>query len=86
VEAAELAENLESAKQGGQVSLLDPALPPASPKLPRSLVGLAGLAASIGLALGVAVLLELIDPVVISAGQITSISDRPVLGTVPLVA
>jgi uncharacterized protein involved in exopolysaccharide biosynthesis len=85
VEQAELAESLEVAQQGGQVSILDNAAQPSSPKTPRSLVLLAGLAATIGLALGVAVLLELIDPVVVSARQIEDLSNRPVLGAVPFV-
>ncbi len=85
VEQAELAENLESARQGGQVSILDPAAIPTSPKLARSMVLLMGLAASLGLAVGVAGLLELIDPVVIGARHVAKFSDRPILGTVPLV-
>jgi len=86
VEQAELAENLESARQGGQVSILDSAAVPSSPEHPRSLVVLAGLAGTVGLALGVAVLLELIDPVVMGARQVGKLSDRPVLGTVPFVS
>ncbi len=85
VEQAELAENLESAKQGGQVSILDSAVPPTSPKFPRSLVLLAGLGLTAGLAIAVALLLELIDPVVISQRQVEKLSDRPILGTVPIV-
>ena len=43
--------------------------------------------ATVGLAfaIGVAVLLELIDPVVIGVRQVEKLSDRPVLGTVPYV-
>jgi succinoglycan biosynthesis transport protein ExoP len=85
VEAAELAENLESARQGGQVSILDNAAIPSSPKMPRWMVMLGGIGASLGLAVAVAVLLELIDPVVIGASQVTKLSSRPVLGTVPFV-
>lgn len=86
VEQAELAENLESAQQGGQVSILDRAVPPSSPKLPRWMILFAGLGASVALAIGVAVLLELVDPVVVGALQIARLSERPVLGTVPYVA
>jgi uncharacterized protein involved in exopolysaccharide biosynthesis len=86
VEAAELAENLESARQGGQVSILDQAAVPGAPKVPRWMVLFAGIAASIGLAVVVAVLLELIDPVIVGQRQLTRMSDRPVLGTVPHVA
>jgi polysaccharide biosynthesis transport protein len=85
VEQAELAENLESARQGGQVSILDQAAIPSSPKRPRWIVALIGLGASVGLVLGVAVLLELVDPVVIGARQVEKLNGRPVLGTVPQV-
>src|SRR5262249_30104625 len=86
VEQAELAENLEAAQQGAQVSILDKAAVPTSPKRPRSLILVAGLGGSVALAIAVAVLLELIDPVVIGASQVAKLSDRPVLGTVPLVS
>jgi uncharacterized protein involved in exopolysaccharide biosynthesis len=86
VEQAELAENLEAAKQGAQVSILDSAMPPTSPKFPRWLVLLAGLALTAGLAIAVAMLFELIDPVVIGQRQIEKLSDRPILGTLPLMA
>jgi protein tyrosine kinase modulator len=85
VEQAELAENLESARQGGQVSILDNAAVPSSPARPRWMIFLAGIVGTVGLAGAVAILLELIDPVVVGARQVTKLSDRPVLGTVPLV-
>ena len=86
VEAAELAENLESARQGAQVSVLDAAQVPTRPVQPRWLVGLMGLGIALTLALGIAVLLELVDPVVVGAAQIGEVSDRPVLGALPEVA
>jgi succinoglycan biosynthesis transport protein ExoP len=86
LEQAELAENAESAQQGGQVSILDPAVAPSSPQVARSMVVLIGLLVSVGMAAGIALLLELIDPVVIHSRQIQKLSGRPVLGTVPHVA
>jgi len=86
VEQAELAENLESARQGGQVSILDHAAVPSGPQRPRWMIALAGVAGSFGLAAAMALLLELIDPVVIGARQIERLSERPVVGTVPFVA
>lgn len=83
VEAAELGEHVESSQQGGQISILDAAGIPQSPKVPRWVVGLAGTAISLGLALAVGVLLELIDPVLIGKRQVERLSDRPVLGTLP---
>ncbi len=85
VEQAELAENLEAAQQGAQVSILDSAVPPSSPKISRWFVLLLGLASSAGFAIAVAMLLELVDPVVIGARQVEKLSDRPVLGAVPFV-
>ena len=86
VEEAELAENLESAQQGSQVSLLDPALPPKLPQVSRWLVLLCGVAGSLFAALAVGVLLELLDPVVIDARQLEDIGELPVLGTLPRIA
>lgn len=86
VEEAELAENLESAQQGGQVSLLDSAQVPTSPKLPRWMILGGGVAGSLAVALALAVLLELVDPVVVSAQQLEELAKRPVLGTIPRVA
>jgi uncharacterized protein involved in exopolysaccharide biosynthesis len=85
VEAAELAESLESAQQGGQVSVLDTASPPSSPLRPRWMVALGGLVGSGVLAVGVAVLLELIDPVIVGARHVRKLSDVPVLGSLPYV-
>jgi uncharacterized protein involved in exopolysaccharide biosynthesis len=86
VEAAELAENLESAQQGSQVSLLDPAVPPRAPEVSRWLVAAGGLGASLALALALAVLLELVDPVLISNRQLEEIAELPVLGSLPRIA
>ena len=86
VEEATLAESLESAQQGGQVSVLDPASIPSAPDRPRWMIALGGLVASVGLALGLAVLLELIDPVVVGAKQVAKLCDSPVLGSLPDVA
>ena len=83
VEDARLAETLESAQQGGQVSILDPAVPPSTPEQPRWMIALGGLAVSVGLALGIALLLELIDPVVLGKRQIQRESESPVLGSLP---
>jgi uncharacterized protein involved in exopolysaccharide biosynthesis len=83
VEEAELAESLESAQQGSQVSVLDVARPPGSPDVPRSLVFLGGVAGSLALAIFVALLLELADPVLVSARQLEDIASLPVLGSLP---
>jgi len=83
VEEAELAESLESAQQGAQVSVLDRAQPPAEPERNRPKLAALGLVATLALSAGVAVLLELIDPVVVSARQLEAIVDLPLLGSLP---
>jgi len=86
VEEAELAENLESAQQGSQVALLDAARPPRTAEVPRSMVFLGGIAGSLALAVFVALLLELADPVLVSARQIEDIASLPVLGSLPRIS
>jgi uncharacterized protein involved in exopolysaccharide biosynthesis len=83
VEEAELAESLESAQQGALVKILDPALPPSSPDRPSSMVALVGLMGSLGLALAIAVLAELVDPVIVGAAQIEQLVDAEFLGAMP---
>lgn len=86
VQAAELAENLESAQQGERVAVLDRALPPTQPEKRRLKYLVAGLLGSLMLAGAVGVGLELWDPVVVSAEQIQNSFDLPVLGSVPRIA
>ena len=85
VEEAELAENLETAQHGAQIEILERARPPGAPKISRVVLGAAGVAASFGLAVAIALLLELVDPVVLNARQLESLIDRPVLGSLPRV-
>ena len=85
VEEAELAENLETAQHGAQIEILERARPPAAPKISRVVLGAAGVAASLGLPVAIALLLELLDPVVLNARQLESLLDRPVLGSLPRV-
>jgi uncharacterized protein involved in exopolysaccharide biosynthesis len=83
VEAAELAESLESAQQGAQVSVLDRAQPPAEPERSRPKLAVLGLMVTLALSAGLAVLLELVDPVVVSARQLEGIVGLPLLGSLP---
>ncbi len=83
VQAAELAENLESAQQGERVQVIDRALPPSEPELRRLKYLLAGIAASLMAAVGIGVLFELVDPVIVSAEQIERSFGTPVLGSIP---
>jgi uncharacterized protein involved in exopolysaccharide biosynthesis len=83
---AEIAESLETAQQGEQVSVLEAAVPPAQPERSQLLYLAAGFVASIGFALGVAFLLEIFDPVLLTPEQIEAEFGVPVLGSAPRVS
>lgn len=83
VEEAELAETLESEAQGAQVAVLDRAEPPTRPERPRLMVLSLGLAGSLFACLAVGILLEYVDPVVVTIRQLDGLSDAPVLGAFP---
>lgn len=85
VEEAELAESLEMAQQGAQLSILDSARVPGGPIRPRWFVGLLGMIGSLGAAIGIGVLLELFDPVIVSARELERITGRPALGSLAIV-
>lgn len=83
VQDAELAQSLEMAQQGGRVSILDPAAPPSDPKRPRWQIALGGVAASIGLALALGLLLEWRDPLIMTEAALKALAGVPVLGSLP---
>ena len=82
VKDAELAETLESAQQGPQVSLLDQARPPRGPTQSPLMFLIPGILASFGLALAVGIGLELIDPVILSPTHLDAVGSPPLLGSV----
>jgi len=86
VDEAEIAESLESAQQGSRVSILDTAQVPSRPKRNRLKFIAAGLVATLGLAGGIALLFELIDPVVVATRQLDSILGRPTIGIMPRIS
>ncbi len=86
VQAAELSESLESAQQGERVSVLDRALPPVAPEKTRIKYLMLGVLGSLGAAMALGGLLELLDPVMVSADQIEEAFDLPVLGSVPRIS
>jgi succinoglycan biosynthesis transport protein ExoP len=83
VKEAELSQNLETAQQGSRLSLLDKARPPTHANGKRLKYALAGLAASLGLAVLIGCILEMFDPFIISARQVEKITSLPVLGVIP---
>jgi uncharacterized protein involved in exopolysaccharide biosynthesis len=86
VEEAELAENLEAAQQGERISVLDKALPPNQPEKARIKYLAAGVVVSLVLAFAVGCLLEVSDPVMVTAAQIEAGFRLPVLGSVPRIS
>ena len=86
VETAELAQKLETAQQGEQISVLDRALPPTEPERTRIKYLLAGLVGSLGLAIALGLGLELLDPVLVSGDQIEEQFGLPLLGSVPRIS
>lgn len=82
VKEAELAETMESAQQGPQVSLLDRAQPPSGPTRSPLLFLIPGVVGAFVLAAAVGLGLELIDPVVLSASHFEAVGTPPVLGSV----
>ena len=86
VEEAKLAENLESAQQGAQVSILDRAHKPTSPERPRWMLALAGAVASLCMGVAVMVLMELLDPVIVDTRQLERLGDGACIGSLPLQA
>ena len=79
---AELSLSLESAQQGAQLTRMDAALPPTSPIIPRWMVAGAGAVASIVLALGVGVLRELLNPVIIDEDHLENTIPIPCVGSI----
>lgn len=80
---AELAESLQREQQGLSVSVLQSASPPSRPRDSRLAFALLGVAGALGAAGAVAVLFELVDPVLLTARQLESETGLPTLGSVP---
>ncbi len=83
VQEAELAQSLEAAQYGTRFTVLDRAIPPTRPTTSPIQFLAAGIVLSLGLAAGLALLLEMLDPVLVASDQIERISELPVLGSVP---
>ena len=86
VQEAELAQSLETAQQGARFSVSDRAYPPVKSTQDRIKLLLAGLLLSFAIAAGVGMLLEALDPVLVSKDQIESVGGLPVLGSAPRLA
>jgi succinoglycan biosynthesis transport protein ExoP len=81
---ARLAGRLEEHQAGEQFRILDPAIPPVSPKGPdRMRLLLMALAGALGAAIATALLLERVDPTFHSLDQLRAASPVPVVGSLP---
>ena len=86
VEDAELSQELERTQRGERFSIVDLADPPTHPTKSRWKYLAAGLLASIACALGIGVVLETLDPVILTTRQLEQIADLPALGSVRTIA
>lgn len=82
VQDAELAQELESAQQGPRVTLLDRAQVPSSPIRPPMMFLLLGMLGSVAAMLGMGLLLELVDPVVLNGAHLDTVGGYPLLGVI----
>ena len=73
----------EAAQQGARFSIGDLAVPASKPTKARMKFLMIGVLASFALAAGVGLLLEALDPVLVSRTQIESLSGLRVLGSAP---
>jgi hypothetical protein len=83
-EEAQLSESMEQRQKGEQFRILDPALPPREPDAPkRSRLVLVGIALSLGLAIGAALLAEKMDTTFHSVDDLRAFTRIPVLVSIP---
>lgn len=83
VQEAELAESLQRAQQGFQVSQLDVAFPPSNAMRNRWKFAVVAVAAAFGASIMTGVLLEFIDPVIVTTRQLEAQTGTIPLGIVP---
>ncbi len=86
VEDAEISRDLEMAQQGEQVSILDLAEPPTTPKRTRLQLAIATVAASLAFAICVGVLFEVMDPVIVDGNHLKDIVSVPYMGSAPVIS
>ncbi len=86
VKDAEVAMGLDLAQQGERFSIVSTAEPPMNPIRPRWMFLAGGLTASLGMFVGIGLLLEILDAVVLAPNQLEAASQLPVLGSAPWIA
>ena len=83
VQEAELAENLQRAQQGFQVSQLDAAVVPPEPKSSRWKLAFLAVCGVFGASVMTGLLLEFADPVIVTSRQLETQTGMIPLGVVP---
>lgn len=83
VQEGELAASLESAQQGDRFSVLEEAVPPSRATGSRWKALAGGCVTALALALGLGLLLEMLDPVLVTVRQVEAESGLQVLGSAP---
>jgi hypothetical protein len=84
--SAEMAAQLETRQQGERFEILDPARVPSHPSSPnRRLISAGGLLVGLFGGLGLALLIEMMDPSVRGEVEAAQLFDHPVLGEIPQV-
>jgi len=83
VQDAELAESLQQAQQGFQVTRLDAAVPPPAPKRTRWKFAVLAAGAVLSAAIGTGLLLEFADPVIVTSQQLEAQTGMIPLGVIP---
>lgn len=84
---AELSQSLENAQQGGRLSLVEAAVPPRSPMIPRWVYTAVALVLAAVLGMTSAVVRELLFfPVVIDEAHLESVTRTPVISSIPRAA
>jgi len=86
VKSAELALSLESAQQGAQLKRIDAAVAPTSPIIARWQIAGAGFVMALGLSLLVAIVRELVNPVIIDEQHLEETLRIPLLGSIAKIA
>ena len=84
---AQVSQNLEADRKGERFTLIEPPLPPEEPVSPnRALIWIAGIVLSLGLAIGVAALLEAVDGTVRGRKDILQLLSEAPLALIPGIA
>jgi hypothetical protein len=83
VQEAELAESLQRAQQGLQVSRLEAAIPPPRPKRTRWKYAVLAAVAALGASVLTGLLLEFADPVILTPLQLETRTGMLPLGVIP---